>query len=166
MIEIHIAPKEALHRILQEAIGAPPIIATYSQGKPYVQNAPDLKFSCSRTRGKSLIAITANFEIGVDVERIRPMPDLQPIAELFLPPGNAEALADTPAADREREFFRLWTRAEAAWKAAGLGLYGAGRAIEGEWHVEDLDLGPDYAAAVAIAGGAQRITILDSGTQS
>jgi len=157
------AAHAALHAILEGAIGRPPVLSRHPHGKPYLENAPEVKFSFSHTAGKALVAIAAEVELGVDIERLKPMPDLQPIAERFLPPGDAEALADTPAHLREREFFRRWTRAEALWKAAGLGLYGAGRAIEGQWYVGDIDAGEGFAAAVAAAGPDMRITISDFG---
>jgi 4'-phosphopantetheinyl transferase len=154
----------ALHRILERTIGRPPVIARMPQGKPFVENAPELKFNFSRTKGLALVAIaTGPIEIGVDIERLRPMPDLQQIAEVFLPPGDAELLEEIPANARERAFFRLWTRAEALWKAAGLGLYGAGRIIEGDWHVRDLELGEGLAAAVASSIPPPSITISDFG---
>ena len=95
------------------------------------------------------MAVSEDVEVGVDIERIRSMSDVARIAERFLPPGDAEVLAVTPMPDREREFFRRWTRFEALWKAAGLGLYGAGKTPDGDWHVADIDAGEGYSAAVA-----------------
>jgi hypothetical protein len=34
-------------------------------------------------------------------------------------------------------------------KATGEGLYGAGRELDGEWTVAEVDAGPRYAAAIA-----------------
>ena len=58
---------------------------------------------------------------------------------------------------RQREFFRLWTRLEARWKALGVGLRGAGREIEGPWTVQDLTLDDAVAAAVAAPSPDMRV---------
>ena len=54
-----------------------------------------------------------------------------------------------PAASREVEFFRMWTGIEAKLKARGIGLYGAGSDLDGEWSVHSVDAGAEYVAAVA-----------------
>lgn len=153
----------ALHAILQSVTGAPPLLARSPHGKPYLENAPHIKFNMARTKGKALVAVARDVEIGVDIERLRAIPELDQIAERFLPPGDADTLADLPEPQRRREFFRLWTRAEAVWKAAGVGLYGAGKVIEGQWHVEDIEAGEGFTAAVACAGPALAVTISDFG---
>jgi 4'-phosphopantetheinyl transferase len=151
----------ALHAILTRAAGRPITLQRHPQGKPYLPALPHLKFNFSRTPGMALVAIANGTELGVDVERLRPMPDLERIAERFLLPGDADELAALPNADREREFFRRWVRAEALWKAAGLGLYSAGAIPEGEWDVQDIDAGPGFAAAVASSRRGLAVTITD-----
>lgn len=141
--------RAALQLILERTAGQPVTIGRKPLGKPYLPALPHLKFNLSHGRGKALVAVAVDIEVGVDIERLRPMPDLARVAERFLPPGDAEALAETPEPDREREFFRRWTRAEALWKAAGLGMYGAGSVPTGDWHVEEVDAGAEYVAAVA-----------------
>lgn len=153
----------AMIAILEKVTGQALALERLPQGKPYLSSFPHIKFNFARTKGKALVAVTSDVEVGVDIERLRPLPDLARAAERFLPPGDAEALAGTPEAYREREFFRRWTRAEALWKAAGLGLYAAGSVPEGEWHVEDIDAGEGYAAAVAANGPCLPIAIRDFG---
>jgi 4'-phosphopantetheinyl transferase len=118
-------------------------------GKPYLRDAPQLQFNLSHSGGVSLVAVALDVEVGVDIERLRPMPDCLAVAGRFLAPGDAAALAETPRAEREREFFIRWTRTEAMWKARGMGLYGAGVALDGDWTVVPIDAGEEYAAAVA-----------------
>ena len=141
--------RAALRDILEQAAGKPVTIEQQAHGKPYLPEFPRLKFNLSHTKGMALVALAEDIEVGVDIERPRRIPDFELIAERYLPPGDAEALAAIPEPDREREFFRRWTRAEALWKAAGLGLHGAGAVPEGDWRVYDIDVGPDYVAAVA-----------------
>ena len=97
--------------------------------------------------------------VGVDIERLRPMPDCLAVAGRFLAPEDAAALAETPAVEREREFFMRWTRSEAMWKARGIGLYGAGAALDGEWTVLPIDAGEEHAAAVAAERSGMVVTV-------
>jgi 4'-phosphopantetheinyl transferase len=104
----------------------------------------------------ALIAVALEVEVGVDVERLRPLPEYAAIAERFFPPS------ERPVLD-ERDFFRRWTRIEAALKARGVGLYGAGAELEGPWTVREIDAGPGYAAAVAAAGEGLTVVVHDFG---
>ena len=142
-----IAPPHDAHDSLAELLrwetGAPPRFASGERGKPYLPDFPWLRFNLSHTKGLALAALALEMEVGVDVERIRPMRDHAAIAERFFPAGEAYGIED------EREFFRRWTRLEAICKALGLGLTGIGLPLEGAWTIEEIDAGADYAAAVA-----------------
>ena len=168
MIQVYRIPAEskeqaraALHAILAHAVGRAVMLDHYPQGKPYLADFPRLKFNFSHRRGMALVALADDVEIGIDIERLRPMPDLAEIAVRFLLPGDAAELAALPESDREREFFRRWTRAEAVWKASGFGLYSAGAMPEGDWDVQDIDVGPEFAAAVAAGRRGLPIQISD-----
>ena len=134
--------------------------AVTERGKPYLPAVPDLKFSLSHSREMALIAAALQADVGADIEFIRPMPECLTIAGRFFPATEAAALAATPPDARERDFFRRWTRIEARLKALGVGLYGAGEEIEGEWTLEEIAMpeGSDYAAAVACTRPGMRIT--------
>lgn len=139
----------ALRAILGTYTAAPLEFAEGEHGKPYLAADRDLRFNLSHSEELALMAVSREAEIGVDVERFRPLPECMAIAERFFPPGEAAALADVPAAGREVEFFRRWTRIEAKLKARGIGLYGAGAELDGDWSVVTVDVGVDYAASVA-----------------
>ena len=153
--EIHVwlarnlLPRAALRDVLERYTAGELEFAHGPHGKPYLPNAPRIRFNLSHSGGVSLVAVALDVEVGVDIERLRPMPDCLAVAERFFAPGDAAALAETPAVEREREFFVRWTRAEAMWKARGIGLYGAGAAPDGDWTVVPIDAGKEYAAAVA-----------------
>jgi 4'-phosphopantetheinyl transferase len=158
-----VAARSALDSILTGLTGRPPAFDRMAKGKPYLPAFPRVKFNLSHSKGRALVVIAEDVEVGVDIERIRPMPDWERIAERYLPPGDAEALAEAAAPDREREFFRRWTRAEALWKASGLGLYSAGAVPEGDWHVQDIDAGEGYVAAVAANRAEMPISVFRFG---
>ena len=64
--------------------------------------------------------------VGVDVERVRPLPALA-LARRSVPAGRAGLVgADRPEAGRTVDFLRLWTAKEAVGKALGQGLRGGG----------------------------------------
>jgi len=141
----------ALGAVLAGLTRAPLDFSVTEKGKPYLSGAPELRFSLSRSQGMALIAAALEVDAGVDVERLRPIPEYEDIAERFFPPSEAAAFAATPAGERERDFFRRWTRLEAMLKARGVGLYGAGEELTGEWTVEEVDAGEGFVGAVAAA---------------
>jgi len=120
-----------------------------------------LRFSLSRSQGMALIAAALETDAGVDAERLRPIPEYEAIAERFFPPSEAAAFAETPAGGRERDFFRRWTRIEAMLKARGVGLYGAGEELAGEWTVAEIDAGEGFVGAVAAARAGMRVLTHD-----
>jgi 4'-phosphopantetheinyl transferase len=128
-------------------------------GKPYLPAAPGLKFNLSHSHGMALIGVALEIEIGVDVEWIRPLPDYETLADRFFPASEAAGLTD------ERDFFRRWTRIEAALKARGVGLYAAGTELSGPWTIEHIDAGPEHAAAVALPQEGVRIIVHDFGDE-
>jgi 4'-phosphopantetheinyl transferase len=149
----------ALRATLALYTAAPLDFAQGPHGKPYLPAAADLRFNLSHSHERALIAVTCGVEIGVDVEHCRPMPDGAALAERFFPPSQAAAFAATPPQDRERDFFRRWTRIEAIVKARGVGLYGIGQEAAGEWTIEEFDAGAEYAAAIAVAQAGVRVTV-------
>jgi 4'-phosphopantetheinyl transferase len=157
--ERYLRAHRALRAVLARATDAPLHFAATEKGKPWLPAAPDLKFSLSRSHEMALIAVALDVEVGVDVERVRPIPEFLAIAERFFPPSEAAAFAATPAAGRERDFFRRWTRVEAMLKARGVGLYGAGAELGGDWTTLEIDACEGYAAAVAAAAGGMTVIV-------
>jgi 4'-phosphopantetheinyl transferase len=147
----------ALRAILGRETTARLDFAVAEAGKPYLPAAPHLKFNLSHSRERAIVAVALDEEVGVDVECVRPMPDFHAMAERFFPPSEAAEVSD------ERDFFRRWTRIEAALKARGVGLYAAGTEMAGEWTVAEIDMGPDYFAAVAAPRPGMRVLVHDFG---
>jgi 4'-phosphopantetheinyl transferase len=131
--------------------------ALAERGKPYLLAAPHLKFNLSHSHDMALIGAALKVEIGVDVERVRPLSDYRAMADRFFPPEDASEVAD------EADFFRRWTRIEASLKATGAGLFGMGAEMEGEWTVAEIDAGPEYSAAVALPCADMTIVVHDFG---
>jgi 4'-phosphopantetheinyl transferase len=118
------------------------------KGKPSLASPARLRFNLSHSDGMALFAFTLDCEVGVDIEAIRPVPDLEQIAiQQFSAEQAAEILA-LPAGGREAAFFRCWTRKEAFGKALGVGLFIDGSSEE-RCTLLDLPAPPAYAAALA-----------------
>src|SRR5208282_2181592 len=92
------------------------------KGKPRLAAPVDVRFNISHSGGLALFAFTLDCEIGVDVEHIRPLRDMQEIASRFFCAEEATELMSLPAHGREQAFYLCWTRKEAYLKAVGEGL--------------------------------------------
>ncbi len=79
-------------------------------------------FSMSSSEGLALYGFTRNREIGVDVECVRDIPDMDQIAELIFSATEALAYRALPDHLKREAFFSCWTRKEAFLKATGDGL--------------------------------------------
>jgi 4'-phosphopantetheinyl transferase len=153
-----VAAHGALRRVLSRYCGiaaADIRFCRLPRGKPYLDPRSEFRFNLSHSGDLALIAVARRCEVGVDVERIRPMPDALRIAQRVLSPEEAGALESLPADCRAQPFFIYWTRFEARLKAAGRGL-GDQIVIE-QWPVRDLDPGAGYAAAIAAERAPDRI---------
>lgn len=160
-----------------------PAVLRGEHGKPHFP-APfgGIGFNWSHSGDRALFAIgrgREGFELGVDVERIRPRPRALELATRFFAPAETAMLAALPADRLLDGFLRLWTAKEAVLKAHGGGLsYGLHRvsfelgdgevmpvAFEGEiapasaWHVEPLAVSAECIAAVAWRGRERSVRV-------
>lgn len=85
-------------------------------GKPKIDAPVD--FSISHSHDCIAVAIADSGLVGIDVEKIRPVP-FQEYKDQF---SDTEWQSIENAADSEKEFFRLWTRKESIAKMSGLGM--------------------------------------------
>jgi 4'-phosphopantetheinyl transferase len=152
----YLAAHGALRAILGKFTPARLEFALLEKGKPYLPLSPEVRFNLSHSHERALIAVALDIDVGVDIERIRPIANYAAVADRFFPPGEEQPSSEV-------DFFRRWTRVEALLKAHGVGLYGAGAAIEGEWTVETIDAGDGFTGAVAAAGKDPEFQIHDFG---
>jgi 4'-phosphopantetheinyl transferase len=94
------------------------------RGKPKLVGCGDgtLRFNLSHSQGFALIAVAWRGEIGVDIECIRPLRDLEELAERYFSPRENASFRTVPASQQPEAFFNCWTRKEAYLKARGDGL--------------------------------------------
>jgi 4'-phosphopantetheinyl transferase len=148
--------RQALRRVLGAYLEEDPAAIELRRGphgKPALADpTATLRFNLSHSGGLALIAVVDGREVGVDVERERPRRNLLRLAERALDPVEAAAVRAAAPADRLTLFHQAWARREAAAKCHGAGL----RAPPPDTPVAvaDLDVGPGFAAAIAVAGEA------------
>ena len=140
----------ALRAILARYAPAPLEFAAGDHGKPYLSSSPEIKFNLSHSGERALVAVSVGLEVGVDIEKLRPLSQCLSIAERFFPAIEFQALSEVSLDGREAAFFRSWTFIEARLKARGIGLYGIGTDGEGEWPVAPVEVDQGYFGAVAV----------------
>jgi 4'-phosphopantetheinyl transferase len=91
-------------------------------GKPFVTSQANLKFNISHSGDIALYAFSTASELGIDVERIRRLPDMLDIASEFFCQEEFREISSLPVEQRDLSFFLCWTRKEAYIKAIGTGL--------------------------------------------
>jgi 4'-phosphopantetheinyl transferase len=92
-------------------------------GKPALEsNAVQINFNMSHSGDMALFAIASRKSVGVDIEYIHPIEDLQGVAKSFLSTAEKKEFLDIPEEMQLEAFFRGWTRKEALSKAIGKGI--------------------------------------------
>ncbi len=161
-----VAGRWALRRVLEGYLEEPAAeieLELGDNGKPRLPDGDGIEFNLSHSNGLALVAIAEGREVGVDVELIEPDRDLVALAERGLDPDDVAAVRAASEPERPAVFYAAWTRHEARLKCFGLGLGGSAslqstpsegedrRLAEGAT-VENVEIAPGYAAAVAVAG--------------
>jgi len=99
-------------------------IRTSVNGKPYLAG-PDrdvIHFSASQSDAFAAFAFSRIGRIGVDIEKMRDIPDMIEIVERHFTPREKHAIFCGQENLRSGLFYKLWTRKEAVLKAQGEGL--------------------------------------------
>jgi 4'-phosphopantetheinyl transferase len=119
-----IVSQAALRSLLTRYLGIPPAevrLERSSKGKPWCADDPDIRFNMSHSEGLTAIGFAKEQEIGVDLERIRDLRDLEEVIRKSLNTGETEQLGKGPE-QRRKDFFRFWTFKESYLKAVGEGM--------------------------------------------
>jgi 4'-phosphopantetheinyl transferase len=91
------------------------------QGKPALRGLT-LEFNLSHSEDLGLLAIANDRIVGIDLEAIHPVGDLEKIAARFFTAGEHQRIMKTQGDARVHAFFRTWTCKEAYLKATGVGI--------------------------------------------
>ena len=168
-----VACRGAVREILGQELAVPAAAVRFRygpNGKPAVETKDgEPAISISHSGDLGLCAIGRGGAVGVDLERLRELPDALAIAARFFSPAEHAALAALDAEIQAAAFFAVWTRKEALVKALGEGVSyplhqfevsvgpaepaelrrvdGAGGPAH-RWSLFALDPAPGYAAAL------------------
>jgi 4'-phosphopantetheinyl transferase len=150
--------------------------STSTYGKPElssVDSGKTLHFNISHSENQALFAFAVGRPVGIDIEYIRPVPNLDEVAATVFSPREQLILKSLPVQERAAAFFNGWTRKEALLKALGSGFSFPPQDIEvslvlgepvrvhsikgnqhlaAQWHIEAITSISGYAAALAIEG--------------
>jgi 4'-phosphopantetheinyl transferase len=124
----HIFSRGILRLILSEYLDQSPAqikIMTGLQGKPALfqqEKEYSIHFNLSHSHEAVLYAITGVGAIGVDVEKVRDIPDMEKIIAQFFSSSERAAFDELPPTQKRQAFFSGWSRKEAFIKARGGGL--------------------------------------------
>jgi 4'-phosphopantetheinyl transferase len=143
------------------------------RGKPALSRSPSLHFNLSHSEGLALVAATRVGRIGVDLERIRPLDDLEGLARTFFSPGEQARFRALPDRSKLPALIACWTQKEAFLKALGEGValpfesldlwLAPGEALRtlsfreesgrsSTWSLRELRPASGYAGALALEG--------------
>jgi 4'-phosphopantetheinyl transferase len=166
-----IIARGALRLVLSSWVGRPPTDLRFGndeRGRPHLTEPKGRQwtFSVSRSTHCCLIAVNKSGLVGVDVEDVAPLPDLDEIAHHYFARDEAADILRLSGVAKRHAFYRCWVHKEAYLKARGIGLQGGlagcSIAINGRptlrraeaddprhWTLVTLELGEDLAGAVA-----------------
>jgi 4'-phosphopantetheinyl transferase len=123
--------RAALREILGRLLGEPADSLRFraaAVGKPELDRGPGvlepLRFNVSHSAELGLIAVCHGRELGVDLERLRPVSEAERIVASFFTAAEQDAYAAIAEPDRASAFLRGWTRKEAVLKGFGTGISG------------------------------------------
>jgi 4'-phosphopantetheinyl transferase len=170
----YVAARTGLRRVLGLYLDVRPedVRFVYNEyGKPELDrkfHGDAFHFNLSRSGNITIIAVSDNSSVGVDVEFIDPDFPFLSVAEKYFPLPTVKRLRQLPSDLARSMFFEVWTTIEAYGKGKGAGLSdsmrldhanrrttqiancGAGQLSPSkDWSVRKIFAGHDYAAAVA-----------------
>lgn len=140
-------------------------------GKPALlpTTSCNIEFNLSHSQGLVLYAFSCD-RVGIDLEYLRPIPDLKQIIQQFFSVKETDAILSLPLPEQQLAFFQTWTCKEAYLKATGVGLsqlpqvevsFEPGQVyrllnsndqtLKG-WTIQTLTPAPNYKAALVVKG--------------
>lgn len=139
-------------------------------GKPFLAGNLPLQFNYSHSEDLLIMAVSEGYELGVDLEQIKPEIEHSTISRHFFSPDEMGWLQTLEPEDQVKAFYYLWTCKEAVLKADGSGLrqsldavriefgtgkkkwhgrLAAGKITQPEWTIQTFRPEPEYVAALA-----------------
>lgn len=123
-----IVARSLLRQLVGQYVGIPANavqLLTNSHGKPHIETGEGLapfEFNLSHSGDWAVAGFARGVAVGVDIEEIRPVPDMADVARHTFAAREAMSIEALPEHQRVDGFYSCWTRKEAYVKAVGLGL--------------------------------------------
>jgi 4'-phosphopantetheinyl transferase len=155
-------------------------------GKPEIADRQQhrqspLHFNQAHSGHLGIYVLSRKRRVGVDIEEIRPFPDMEQLAPMIFSKQEMEAFHSLGDDEKQNAFFSTWTHKEAFVKAIGKGLtvplshFDVSRvhgnlarivqnhqhpALPLEWFVKDLSISAQFSAAVCVEGEGWKLQCL------
>jgi 4'-phosphopantetheinyl transferase len=179
----YIVTRGLLRQLLAAYVGVDAAKLQFSygpQGKPALIEGQGWQCNVAHSHGRALLAVTRAGPVGVDLERLRVMPEADAIAARYFSEAEHEIYRRLSVSERSSAFLLAWTRKEAVLKADGTGVsFGLHRIevtlvpgeparllrIDGDaaraaaWTLQDVDMPGDFLAAIAVAKPRCRVCL-------
>lgn len=108
-----------IKHLAQKYLGdTPPSVSKSVNGKPYLLNS-DLYFNLSDSEGSVAIAFHWNAPVGIDIETIRPLENMEELITDYFSKNEQSYIREKNTTLR---FWEIWNKKEACFKALGTGL--------------------------------------------
>jgi 4'-phosphopantetheinyl transferase len=161
-----IAARGQLREIIGHFLETDPKQITFSygeRGKPHLADAINgkfLHFNLSHSDALALIAVCRDCELGVDIERLRPVEATELVVTPFFSSDELRNWYAMPPSRRAEIYFENWTRTEAFLKFNGEGIGDFPNPIfhcEEECSIQQLHPAAGYTGAIAIKNSDMQI---------
>ena len=178
-VEVH----GRLRNVLAKTLNQPPDnirIKKAEHGKPYLADYPELAFNLSHSADRLMIGVGWNCQLGVDIEFCKQRINLSGLVGKCFAEEEVAYWAKLPETQKNREFYRFWTRKEAFVKATGHGIaLGLNHCVinpenptefirvpdlcgeASAWHVLDIDLGEGICSALVADKEFASVRLMD-----
>jgi 4'-phosphopantetheinyl transferase len=153
-------------------------ISISEDGKPFLVEG-NINFNLSHSEDLMICGITSGARIGVDIQHIYPVENLDRIIPKILTPAEIKLIENSPQKDKNELFLTIWTAKEAFLKALGSGFNSPVYNINissikentltlgiddprygSKWNIQELAIEPGYKAVLAIEGSDIEIKII------
>ncbi|MBE9008772.1 4'-phosphopantetheinyl transferase superfamily protein [Pseudanabaenaceae cyanobacterium LEGE 13415] len=156
-----IAGRGFLRSLLARYLNTDPAILEFdygSHGKPFLKDS-SIQFNLAHSENLALFAVSVDRAIGIDIEYIRTIDQLDALVQRFFLPSEARTIQAQPEL-----FFQYWTCKEAFLKATGTGLSKLKEleidrtqlktipieARPQQWQLQEIAINDQFASAIAV----------------
>jgi 4'-phosphopantetheinyl transferase len=155
-------------------------ISTSADGKPYLPEG-DIQFNISHSNDLMICGVTSEARIGVDIQLVYPIENIERIIPKILTPSEIELLDRITLDERIDLFYTIWTAKEAFLKAIGSGFQLPAKEINicsleentltlevedpaygSNWSIREMEIETGYKSVLALEGSKFYIEIITS----